>query len=294
MPIYIIWFKINTLRAFISLNGNEIEVGLLNFVDCLRDLITKCGILISLLLNVLWISKSFLQIQKWSEEGIDCKPHFLVRILKKSESSKAYSYSYLFFDKTVEFLLISSAEITICYWANTNLLSESLALTIPLITVFIISSCFITSQNEKFLSQVATRVGRQTITSNIQDFLRNLEYPIRIINNEIGSFLIDPKILEIEYPNLCVFVRLDKIKVDDNQEAIELSFTENLKDKKKYCLPEELIEEWQNIKIKSQGSIKLHLIYKYRSKDRNEEDEVNLIVRLNISDNQLAFNDGKY
>lgn len=76
-------------------------------------------------------------------------------------------YSTLFFKRTLYLLVLSFLEVTVCfiedilikifYNIDGSLMSLCISMTLPLITIFIVSSCFLVARNDKQLDELQRR-----------------------------------------------------------------------------------------------------------------------------------------
>lgn len=263
------------------------------FCKYLKEVMLHGGFLITMLINILWISNAFININKSlfksydnggapEENGYMGIRHPLLKPLNKDSSSG--DYSFIFFELTVRFLLLVGLEISICYVFFSNRLSEILALTLPMVTIFIVCSCFIVGRNEKLIFETEKQVEQDMAKDNIATTIQNMDFPIRIYNREIGKFFISIGVKKIMVGSM--EATLTRLEVNLKNFKIKLMPTSKLKsDYEIFLVSENDLNFWED--VKDGENVKLILVYTFYSKLHKEESEVSLVVNVSTSNNQL-------
>lgn len=258
------------------------------FLIFLKNFIAQWGIIISLFFNIVWIARSFLRVNEWSKgNNLEDNLDFLYLMGQKYKKEK-HSYSLLFFNKIVEFLFILFIETFWCGYVDATTIPTSLAGHIPLLTVFIVSSCFISGQNERLLQELKLQREKDYITGEIINKLcyqSECRYPILLIDKEIGlfSFIKLSSIDDFDIILNCVHI----IKNGKTQVKLQphVPRTYNVGNSDEYIVP---LAELANWKVLEQDAyIVLKLEYYYSTLNKDREGRLDLCVKLNAQDNLL-------
>ena len=171
-----------------------------------------------------------------------------------------------------------------CFFSDR--LSEILALTLPMVTIFIVCSCFIVGRNEKLIFDTEKQVEQDMAKDNISTIIQNMYYPIRIYNREKGKFIISIGVKKITVGSMDA--TLTRLEVQFKSFNIELSPTSKFySDYEIFLVSENNLKFWKG--VKDGENVKLILSYTFYSKLHREESEVSLVINVSTSDNQLKI-----
>lgn len=261
--------------------------------ECMKEVMLHGGFLITMLVNILWIAKAFVKINSFDssffedENGkVSIKSMGIKHPLLKSpnKGSESCDYSFLFYEMTVRFLILVGLEISLCYIFFSNSLSDVLALTMPMVTIFIVCSCFLASRNDRLVNNVEEQAEKGIVKVNIKKMINKLNYPFRIYNINKGVFCVSIDAMRIISDD--TEIQLTELEVQHAHGKMQLlSTSKKLGTFEIFTVSENQINFWKD--VRDSNEIMMFLRYGYHSIISRKESEVTLVVILSLSNNQL-------
>lgn len=207
--------------------------------------------------------------------------------VKKEHNTKPYSF--LFFQKTGMLLIISFFELVVAYiWdlcigirygEESNLLVSCLSMTIPLITVFIVASCFLVGRNEEQLNRLQHGQINNLIVQAFCDDFEDVVYT----SVDRCSFLVRTEFvypinkIRKKYPQ-CMYIQLDSIRLSDADSDVWRLNNGNTNIPLRVCT---YVHENENTHISFKENLnEVCLKYTYRCSD--DSTERSLLVKVHL------------
>lgn len=253
-------------------------------------------------LNSLLISRYFRDIQRKLEDYINNEistgnhsindQHKDIHPFKRLFTYNNHSnelYSNMFFKKIQTLLLFSFFELTVCYiWdlclgllycENSSLFVSCLSTTIPLITVFIVASCFLVGKNDEQLNKMLQANINNWISQALITGFDDVVYAsVDYRNFLVRANCVFPLNIVRESCPQCSHIQLDSIKIEKDSNAWRLNSEDINIPMKVYTYFYE--SENANTLIDKELD-EVYLIYTYKWADDSLERRLLVNIKLN-------------